>query len=185
EAVEELARRYRVRIVVRTGQRGLSSAVLRGFEESAGGVLVVMDADLQHPPECIPELVACITEDRADFVIGSRYVGLGAVDGDWPWHRRINSGVATWLARPLTKVRDPMSGFFALARETWQGAARLNPVGYKIGLELMVKARCRRCLEVPIAFADRHKGASKLTLGQQLRYLQHLLRLYRFRLIGR
>jgi dolichol-phosphate mannosyltransferase len=184
EVVQGLAERFGVRIVVRTDERGLASAVLRGFAEARGQVLVVMDADLQHPPEKIPELVDCITSRRADFTIGSRYAGGGVEEG-WSWFRRLNSRVATLLARPLTPVRDPMSGFFALHRDTWQRAAGLDPIGYKIGLELLVKARCRRCVEVPIAFANRAGGQSKLTFSEQLRYLRHLLRLYRFRLLDR
>ena len=184
EAVEELSGRFEVRIIVRTDERGLASAVLRGFAEARGEVLVVMDADLQHPPEKIPELVECITSGQADFAVGSRYAG-GDIDRDWPLFRRLNSWVATLLARPLTSVRDSMSGFFALQRDTWKRAARLDPIGYKIGLELMVKARCRRCVEVPIVFGDRAGGESKLTLGEQLRYLRHLMRLYRFRLFTR
>ena len=75
EAVEELASRFEVRIIVRTQERGLASAVLRGFEDARGEVLVVMDADLQHPPEKIPELVESITSGRGDFAVGSRYAG--------------------------------------------------------------------------------------------------------------
>ncbi|MHC4610440.1 MAG: polyprenol monophosphomannose synthase [Planctomycetota bacterium] len=191
DVVDELADRYPVRIIVRIHERGLSSAVLCGFDESAGEVLVVMDADLQHPPEKIPELVECITADRGDFAVGSRYAGQGSVDRDWPLLRRLNSTAATLLARPLTAVRDPMSGFFALHRDTWRraagrgGAAALDPIGYKIGLELIVKARCRRCIEIPIVFADRAAGQSKLTFAEQLRYLRHLLRLYSFRFFPR
>ena len=183
EAVEELASRFDVRIIVRTQERGLASAVLRGFEDARGDVLVVMDADLQHPPEKIPELVESITSGRGDFAVGSRYAG-GEIQRDWPLFRRLNSWVATLLARPLTSVRDPMSGFFALHRETWRRAAKLDPIGYKIGLELIVKARCRRCVEVPIVFGDRAGGESKLNFAEQLRYLRHLLRLYRFRIFS-
>ncbi|MFQ5490154.1 MAG: polyprenol monophosphomannose synthase [Phycisphaerae bacterium] len=179
--VAELAGRYAVQIITRQGERGLSSAVLAGFERSSGDVLVVMDADLQHPPEAVPELVECIVSGRADFVIGSRYAG-GRVEERWSWWRHLNSRVATLLARPLTRVRDPMSGFFALHRDTWRQAAGLNPVGYKIGLELLVKCRCTRPVEIPITFSARGQGRSKLTLREQLRYLRHLLRLYRFRL---
>ncbi|HUU85796.1 MAG TPA: polyprenol monophosphomannose synthase [Phycisphaerae bacterium] len=184
EVVRDLASRFDVRIVVRTDQRGLASAVLRGFDEARGRVLLVMDADLQHPPEKIPELIECITSGRADFAIGSRYAG-GRIERDWPLFRRLNSWVATLLARPLTTARDSMSGFFALHRDTWKRAAPLDPIGYKIGLELMVKARCRRCLEVPIVFGDRAGGQSKLNLSEQLRYLRHLARLYRFRFFTR
>ena len=110
ETVEELARRFPVRIVVRTQERGLSSAVLRGFEEAMGDVLVVMDADLQHPPEKIPELVECLTAGRADFALGSRYAGQGRIDRDWPLVRRLNSKVATLLAGSTpSATRSPSS----------------------------------------------------------------------------
>jgi dolichol-phosphate mannosyltransferase len=144
-----------------------------------------MDADMQHPPQAIPKLVGCITSGQADFVLGSRSAPGGSVAGQWPWTRRLNSWVATVLARPLTAVSDPMSGFFALHRDTWKRADRLNPLGYKIGLELMVKARCRKCVEVPIQFQTRLAGQSKISLREQWRYLRHLYRLYRFRLLGR
>ncbi|UCG16951.1 MAG: polyprenol monophosphomannose synthase [Phycisphaerales bacterium] len=182
EIVDELRAQYPVRIVVRTTERGLSSAVLRGFAEARHDILVVLDADLSHPPEMIPELVRCIDRGHADFVIGSRYVTGAHIEASWSFLRRLNSRVATLLARPLTPARDPMSGFFALSRATLSRAAPLDPIGYKIGLELMVKARCRTCVEVPITFADRTAGASKLTFAQQVRYLRHLMRLYRFRL---
>lgn len=181
--VADLARTHAVRIVTRHGQRGLSSAVLAGFEHATGAVLVVMDADLQHPPEAVPQLVACIASGAADFAIGSRYAG-GSVEEHWSWWRRFNSWGATLLARPLTRVRDPMSGFFALHRDTWRRAAKLNPLGYKIGLELLVKCGCTQPEEIPITFAARHQGRSKLTAAEQFRYLRHLLRLYRFRLWG-
>lgn len=180
EHIDELSRIHPVRIVVRTGERGLSSAVIRGFAEAHHDVLVVMDADLSHPPETIPALVRLIQEDQADFAIGSRYVAGGRTT-NWSFLRRLNSWAATLLARPLTSVRDSMSGFFALHRRTLQQAAPLNPVGYKIGLELMVKTGCRRCVEVPIEFADRAAGQSKLTFREQLRYLRHVLQLYWFR----
>ncbi len=181
EIVEALAAAFAIRIIVRTNERGLSSAVLRGFQEARGPILVVMDADLSHPPEAIPDLVSPIREGRADFVLGSRYVCGGQIDQDWSFFRHLNSRIATWLARPLTAVRDPMSGFFCLPRASLEKAAPLNPIGYKIALELIVKTRSCRCLEVPISFADRAAGTSKLTAREQIRYLRHLIRLYWFR----
>jgi dolichol-phosphate mannosyltransferase len=89
--------------------------------------------------------------------------------------------VATLLARPLTHASDPMAGFFCLGRSTWKQAAPLNPLGYKIGLELLIKGGCRRLKDVPIVFADRYAGKSKLNFNQQLLYLRHLVRLYRFK----
>jgi dolichol-phosphate mannosyltransferase len=169
-----------VRLVVRTADRGLSQAVLDGLRRATGEVLVCMDADLSHPPEAIPAMLAKLREG-ADFVIGSRYTEGGSTAHDWGFLRWLNSRVATWLARPLTHVSDPMSGFFALRRQTFEAGRDFNPVGYKIGLELVVKCRCERVVEVPIHFADRRFGVSKLTLRQQLLYLAHLWRLYVFK----
>ena len=169
-----------VRIVVRTANRGLSPAVLEGLQRAEGEILVCMDADLSHPPESIPRLIAKLDEG-ADFVIGSRYVQGGTTSDDWGVLRWLNSQIAILLARPLTSARDPMAGFFAFRRTTFEGGAAFNPIGYKIGLELIVKCRCERVVEVPIHFEDRQLGTSKLTLRQQLYYLKHLRRLYIFK----
>lgn len=177
-----LAKTYPVRLIVRTAERGLATAVLRGLAQAVGEVVVVMDADLSHPPEKVPELCRAVLAGEADFVIGSRYVRGGSTDEAWGWLRWLNSRIATWLAWPLTSAHDPMAGFFALRRSTYlQAADKLDPIGYKIGLELMVKCRCRRILEVPIAFANRLHGSSKLDWREQVRYLLHLRRLYVFR----
>jgi dolichol-phosphate mannosyltransferase len=169
-----------LRLVVRTADRGLSQAALQGLRQAQGDVLVCMDADLSHPPEAIPAMLTKLAEG-ADFVIGSRYVEGGSTAHDWGFLRWANSRVATWLARPLTHVSDPMSGFFALRRRTLEAGRDFNPIGYKIGLELIVKCRCERVVEIPIHFADRRFGASKLTLRQQLLYLDHLRRLLAFK----
>lgn len=166
-----------VELVVRRGDRGLSAAVLDGFGRARGDVLVCMDADLSHPPERIASMLDELGSG-ADFVLGSRYVEGGTTAHDWGLLRWLNSRVATLLARPFTAVHDPMSGFFALRRETFTVADPLSPVGYKIGLELIVKCRCRKVVEIPIHFADRCYGESKLTLRQQLLYLRHLRRLF-------
>lgn len=179
---EQLSQEYPVRLLVRTQDRGLSSAVVHGLRHARGSVLLVMDADLSHPPEKVPELVAAILEQQGDFVIGSRYVAGGTTDDDWSLFRWINSQVATWMSRGLTTARDPMAGFFALSRQTFEEAEHLNPIGYKIGLELMVKCGCRKVAEVPIHFKDRLHGESKLSLKEQLNYIRHLGRLYRFQL---
>ncbi len=169
-----------VRIHVRTEERGLSAAVLEGARRATGDILVCMDADLSHPPESLPHMLQKIREG-ADFVVGSRYVEGGATADDWGVMRWINSRVATLLARPLTSVRDPMAGYFALPRATYEGGRDFNPVGYKIGLEFIIKCRCERVVEVPITFENRRFGESKLTFRQQLLYLQHLRRLYIFK----
>jgi dolichol-phosphate mannosyltransferase len=179
--VERLRQHYPIRLVVRRSERGLSGAVLAGFRQARFDRLVVMDADLQHPPELIPRLLARLDQGDCDFVLGTRYGGAGSIASDWPLARRLGSAIATLLARPLAPLTDPMSGFFALHRRTWEQAATLDPIGYKIALELFVKGGCRRPAEVPITFASRTAGASKASLAEGRRYLRHLWRLYRFR----
>jgi dolichol-phosphate mannosyltransferase len=173
----------RVSLVVREGVRGLSGAVLEGLRRAQGDVLLVMDADLSHPPERIPEMVEAV-EEGYDFVVGSRHVKGATTDENWGMFRWVNSFVATMMARPFTSVRDPMSGFFALPRRTFKRSDYLNPIGYKIGLELIVKCRCQYVKEVPIHFSDREHGESKLSLGEQLRYIQHIRRLFIYKFGG-
>jgi dolichol-phosphate mannosyltransferase len=169
-----------VRLIVRTSDRGLSPAVLDGMRRARGEFLVCMDADLSHPPEALPAMLAKLREG-ADFVVGSRYVAGGTTSDDWGFLRWANSRVATLLARPLTAIKDPMAGFFALRRSTFEHGHDFNPVGYKVGLELLVKCGCERVVEIPIHFEDRRFGESKLTLKQQILYVQHLRRLYIFK----
>ena len=180
ERVQALGKDYPVQMIVRRSERGLSTAVLHGFEHAKGDIFLVMDADLSHPPDRVADLYAAIESGEADFVFGSRYASGGETK-DWPFVRKLNSWAATLLARPLTSATDPMAGFFCLHRRTWEQAAPLNPLGYKIGLELLIKGRCSRLKDVPIIFADRHAGKSKLTFTQQLLYLVHLKRLYFFK----
>jgi dolichol-phosphate mannosyltransferase len=179
----ELANKYPVQLLVRTKPtNGLSGAVLHGAARARGQYLVVMDADLQHPPEKLPELLAPLVDGSADFTIGSRYVAGGSTEAEWGLFRKVNSQVATLLARPFAgKVSDPMSGFFALRRSTYLSAQQLTPLGYKIALELMCKCRVKTVREIPIHFSLRAKGESKLSLKQQFRYLEHLSRLYDFK----
>jgi dolichol-phosphate mannosyltransferase len=178
----ELSKQYPLRLIVRTVPKdGLGGAVLHGFSEARGKTLVVMDADLQHPPAKLPELIAPLESGKAEFTLGSRYVPGGSTGEKWGWFRKINSYVATWLARPFAgKVTDPMSGFFGLTRAVLDRAEKLTPLGYKIGLELMCKCRVANVLEVPIHFAERTAGESKMNLKEQVRYLEHLSRLYDF-----
>jgi dolichol-phosphate mannosyltransferase len=173
-----LSQSFPVRLLSRFDERGLASAVVLGIHHARGEVLVVMDADLSHPPEAVPELVAACRSPFVDFVIGSRYIEGSSVDPSWSRLRRLNSRVASLLARGLTVASDPLAGFFAIKRSTFQTAAELKALGYKIGLELIVRCNCRRIVEVPITFEDRIHGTSKLTILQQWQYLRHLARLY-------
>eukprot|EP01135_Chromosphaera_perkinsii_P004952 Nk52_evm19s305 gene=Nk52_evmTU19s305 len=171
---------YDIKIHTRTTERGLSSAVVAGFYQARYDTFLVMDADLSHPPEIVPELVKPVVTGNADFALGSRYIAGGGTS-DWPLIRRIISWGATMLARPLVSVSDPMSGFFALRRSVFTASSgRINTMGFKIGLEIMVKGMTRNNVEIPITFKDRAVGQSKLKLKTQLEYVLQLIGLYWF-----
>ncbi len=161
---------------------GLATAVLDGFAHSRGRVIVVMDADGSHPPTAIPTLVRAISDGGAEFVLGSRYIAGGSSPGLTPARRRV-SRIATAIARPLVSVADPMSGFFAFSRPILDRAP-LSPLGFKIGLEIMVRCRPRPIVEIPIAFRPRSAGRSKLGPGAMRAYVRHIMRLYFFRVLG-
>lgn len=182
EICGELARTKPVRMLARRGRRGLATAVIHGIEGSSGEIIVVMDADLSHPADVIPVMVDALAEGRADFVMGSRYVEGGTIHEDWNPFRKINSRLPCWLARPLCPLRDPMSGFFALRRSDMPDVRSLSPIGYKIALEIFVKGDFRKPTELPIHFAKRRFGQSKLSLKEQLNFLRHLVRLYSYKL---
>ena len=180
ELVAELAARYPVRIVVRRGKKGLATAVLDGFGLAHNDIILVMDADLQHPPEVVPSIIAAM-DAGADVTVASRYVTGGGNEG-WSKSRQIISNGAIFLARlllPLSrKVRDPMSGFFAFQRGIIQGV-KLAPIGYKILLEIIVAAHPQKVVEIPFMFHIREKGKSKLNIKQNVDYLKHLWSLMR------
>ncbi|KAI0343811.1 hypothetical protein BDW22DRAFT_1210616 [Trametopsis cervina] len=170
---------YNVRIVVRTLERGLSSAVVRGFQEALGDNMLCMDADLQHPPEYVPTMLAALSPSRT-FVLGTRYAAGVEMDKDWPLYRRVISSGARLLALPLTSASDPMSGFFGIRKEAFLKARNLNASGFKIALDLLVKAHVQphAIAEVPFSFGVRAEGESKLTGKVMLRYLEQLAELY-------
>lgn len=169
-----------VRLIERTGERGLAPAVIDGFRRAGNPVLICMDCDLSHPAEQIPQMVLALASGQ-EFALGSRYVPGASTDDDWGFFRWLNSRIATWLARPLTSVRDPMSGFFAMRKSDFDRVGTFNPVGYKVALELIVKCDIENVAEVPIHFANRIHGDSKLTFREQLKYIQHLRRLYLYK----
>ncbi|UCF07274.1 MAG: polyprenol monophosphomannose synthase, partial [Thermoplasmata archaeon] len=150
EVAEDLKAEYNVQVIVRKNERGLSSAAIRGMRSAKGDVLCVMDADMSHPPEVIPRMLKPIMDGSAELVIGSRRVKGGGIE-NWPLKRKLVSKVASLISRPLTKVKDPMSGLFMLKKEVIEGV-ELKPKGYKIGLEIIVKGRYDNVLEVPYIF---------------------------------
>ena len=179
--VAEIGRRLPVRLETRRAdRRDLALSVLLGMRQARFDRLVVMDADLSHPPERIADLLAAL-DDGCDMVVGSRYLPGSSVDPAWGRCRALVSWLGTRLARPLADCRDPLSGFFATDRRRLPDLDSLRPVGYKIALELMVRGRLR-VREVPIRFVDRRHGRSNLSRRTQVDFLRHLCRLYRHRL---
>jgi glycosyltransferase involved in cell wall biosynthesis len=167
---------------------GLAGAVLAGIRAARGDWVLVMDADLQHPPETAADVAATAMRHDVDVVVGTRYAGSGSVDGlDGPG-RAVSSSAATRLAkalfpRRLATVSDPMSGLFVFRRSAVD-VNRLNPIGFKILLEILVRYPGARVAEVAYAMAPRNAGDSKASVRVGLTYLRHLTRLRRQRLIG-
>lgn len=152
---------------------GLGQAIIDGILASLNRVVVVMDADLSHRPESIPSLVNPIIEQGYDLVIGSRYVKCGEVI-NWGFSRVLISRVAGLLAFPITRLRDSTSGFFAFRKDVLK-SVKLEASSWKIMLEILLKARPTRILEVPISFAPRYSGKSKLTYKQIVAYFTHII----------
>jgi dolichol-phosphate mannosyltransferase len=168
-----------LRVMRRQSERGLSTAVIRGWQAAEGEVLGVIDGDLQHPPETLFRLLESI-DQGADLAVASRHVEGGGVSR-WSLARRILSRGAqilglVLLPRVLNRVSDPMSGYFMVRRSAIADAL-LSPVGYKILLEVIGRGRVDRIAEVGYVFQERTEGESKVTWRQYGDYLLHLMRL--------
>jgi dolichol-phosphate mannosyltransferase len=172
----------RIRVLRRVDGQGLSSAVLDGFREARGRICVCMDADGQHPADRLTDLVDEVVLG-ADLVVGSRHVDGGSIER-WTTSRKVTSKVATLLARAFIpsarEITDPMSGFFAVNRESFDDDVldAADPHGYKILLEFAALVPGARVAEVPITFRAREAGESKLTLDEQVRFLEHCFSLW-------
>jgi dolichol-phosphate mannosyltransferase len=180
ELAAELTAKYpKLRVIRRETERGLSTAVIRGWQAARGDVLAVIDADLQHPPEVTVSLWREIAKG-ADLAVGSRHVEGGGVS-DWSVLRRILSRGAQLLGLVLLpgvlgRVSDPMSGYFMIRRGAIAGA-EMHPLGYKILVEVIGRGRVRWIAEVGYVFRERTAGESKVTWRVYLDYLRHLVRL--------
>jgi dolichol-phosphate mannosyltransferase len=177
EVAEEWARSRRVRVIHRAGKLGLGSAVLDGFAIARTDIVGVMDGDLSHPPELLPPLFRTIEGGSFDLVVASRYVRGGGTS-NFSIGRWLLSRAGCWLARPLTPVRDAMSGFFLIRRARLDGF-QTSVKGFKIGLELFVRSQPRRLAEVGYVFVGRTLGESKMSLGEGVGFLRQLIGLYR------
>ncbi|MGA2170976.1 MAG: polyprenol monophosphomannose synthase [Terracidiphilus sp.] len=169
----------RVRLLVRKGERGLSGAILHGWQHTDATILGVMDADLQHPPELLPKLLSGIQDGR-DLVIGSRYTPGGDL-GQWNPIRKFLSAAAVWVTWPLQRARlrakDPMSGLFMVRRRCLPQIA-FQRSGFKLLLEILVRGEIESVEEVPFAFGLRYRGASKANFKVAWNYGLLLARLY-------
>ncbi|UKO97472.1 glycosyltransferase [Nostoc sp. UHCC 0870] len=180
EVAQSLASDYQqLRVMRRQGERGLSSAVIRGWQVARGRVLGVIDGDLQHPPEILTQLLSQIAQG-ADMAVASRHVDGGGVSS-WSAIRRFLSRGAQLLGLILLpgvlgRVSDPMSGYFMVQRSSIVGAT-LNPVGYKILLEVIGRGNIQNIAEVGYVFCERKEGESKVTWKQYVEYIHHLIRL--------
>ncbi len=180
--VDALSSTIPVRCLHRSGKLGLSSAVIDGWgvARPQSVALGAMDADFSHDPSALPKMVAALESGGYGLAVGSRYVAGGGI-ANWPARRIVTSRVACWLARPLTSVKDVTSGYFLVRRDALSGVA-LDPIGFKIGLEVIAKAHYGKALEVPYVFTDRVAGESKLNQREIFNYLKQLSRLYSARL---
>jgi len=168
-----------LRVIRRQHERGLATAVTRGWQEARGKILGVIDADLQHPPEILAKLLAEI-EDGADLAVASRYAKGGGVS-DWNILRRIISRGGQLLGlivlpEVLRRLSDPMSGYF-LVRSEAIAERTLSPLGYKILIEVLAKGNIRRISEVGYVFQERSEGSHKVTWRVYIEYLLHLIKL--------
>jgi dolichol-phosphate mannosyltransferase len=178
DLAEEYAKKYgNIKVLRRTGKLGLASAVLDGIKISDSSLIGVIDADLQEPPESLLRLLAQI-EAGHDIVIGSRYVEGSSIEG-WGPIRKFISKVAIWMAwllLPATRgIQDPSNGYFLVRREVLN--ADLDPKGFKILMEILVKCQYKKVIEVPIDYVGRVRGDSKLTSSQVTTHLRYLNKL--------
>ncbi|MEM9165371.1 MAG: glycosyltransferase, partial [Cyanobacteria bacterium P01_F01_bin.4] len=177
---QALMRQYpQLKVMRREQERGLSSAVIRGWQAASGRILGVIDADLQHPPETLIQLLKKI-QAGADLAVASRHVEGGGVS-DWSVVRRFLSRGAQMLGLLILpdvvgRVSDPMSGYFMVRRQAISGPT-LNPVGYKILLEVIGRGRIKEIAEAGYVFQERESGESKVTWKQYFEYIGHLVRL--------
>ena len=170
----------RIRLLVRRGQRGLAGAVIHGWQHTDADLLGVIDADLQHPPELLPSLIAGIRKGH-DIAIASRYARGNGIAG-WNAARQAVSRLGTLVSMPLqrrgVRVKDPLSGYFVVRRECIEGL-RLQPAGFKILLEILVRGRLKSAIEIPFQFGLRHAGKSKADVKVAFDYFALLSKLSR------
>jgi dolichol-phosphate mannosyltransferase len=176
---DELAKQFPVQVVHRAGKLGLGTAVVEGFRAANAEIVGVIDADLSHPPDLVPRMLSVLHAEKADMVIGSRYVPGGGTS-NWETSRVMMSKFACLLARGLTPVRDATSGFFLMHRDRARDV-RISAGGFKICLELLIRSDPTVVVEVPYVFKGRTAGESKMNLKEATGYLWQLRDLHAYR----
>ena len=180
QLAQELLQDYpQLRVMRRIKEKGLSTAVIRGWQAARGEILGVIDADLQHPPEVLLQLWQEM-EQGADLAVASRHVEGGGVS-EWSIIRRFLSRGAQVLGliilpEVIGRLSDPMSGYFMVRRSAIVNK-KMSPVGYKILIEVTARGKIRWIGEAGYVFREREAGESKVTWKQYVEYLEHLLRL--------
>ncbi|MFA5112776.1 MAG: polyprenol monophosphomannose synthase [Candidatus Margulisiibacteriota bacterium] len=176
QLADSLAATFPVRVYIRTKREGPGPAILDGIRLAQAPVVCIMDGDLSHPPETLPDMYRLIKDQKALLVVGSRHVKGGGTS-KWIWYRKFFSWGARMLGRFLTPVNDLTAGYFMLDKKILEGA-QINPIGCKVGLELMVKGNHQgKVVEFPIVFREREAGESKMGWRETRQYLQHLVNL--------
>ena len=179
EVADRLALEWPIRVVHRAGKLGLGTAVIEGFSAAAAEIVGVIDADLSHPAALVPRMLKLMHEEKADMVIGSRYIPGGGT-ANWEMSRVVMSKFACLMAWGLTPVKDATSGFFLIRRDRARGVT-ISAGGFKICLELLIRTEPRLVVEVPYVFKGRTVGESKMNLKEATGYLQQLRDLHAYR----
>lgn len=181
--VEMMKQQYgNIKLIIRPDKGGLASAILEGMKAAEADSIAVMDGDMQHPPDLLIQMLEKIREGN-DLVIASRYT-KGGNSGKLSFMRKIISKGATLMAHVMLRetkyVKDPLSGYF-IFRKNVVSKANINPTGYKILLEMLIRGDASSTEEIPYTFRPRFKGRSKLSLREDLNYVHLILKLAEYR----
>lgn len=187
---KQMEKNSHIRLIHRTGKErtGLATAFIRGFEEAQGKYICCLDSDLQHPPEKIPTLLETAQEENADIVAATRYAkggsaeGLGSLRTPYGIYRRLVSLGMKYFTQilfiPTRKTSDPLGGFFLFKKSLLEGR-KLEPKGFKILVEILMRTKHQKVSEVPYTFLARENDDSKATLSQGVEFFKHLWYIFR------
>jgi len=180
--VDELARTRRMKVVHRAGKLGLGTAVVAGIGVATADIVGVMDADFSHPPALVPRMFAAFRATGAQALVASRYIPGGSTP-NWPLKRKLLSRFGCLLARPISPIRDAASGFFLIKRSIAESVT-IKAGGFKICIELLIRAWPTDLVEIPYRFDDRELGESKMSMREASGYFWQLRDLYKVRWLG-